>query len=286
MEDVAKVKVHGYSNEPLTQDIRLSAYTMLFDHLLKDPQCDPSSDSINQVFATACREGLTNLVQYLLRNRDDVDPTFLENVGLNWAAWYLNLDVIVELLKDGRADPSDADNYLLMVMTNYGYNNVIKMLLDDPRVDPSQPKLGFTNACRNGRVDIVRMFLEDGRLDPSCLNNCCLIDAVQNNRVEVVKLIVQDPRVNPKARSREALFTAEKRGYVEILELLRNPPNPPVCIKWSDGCNECTEEGCTERYCFVDGNPFCIEWSRVCPNSCVKYRDLRPVCECEMEKRD
>jgi hypothetical protein len=45
--------------------------------------------------------------------------------------------IIKVLLSDPRVDPSDENNYAIRLASYYGYLKIVKLLLSDPRVDPS-----------------------------------------------------------------------------------------------------------------------------------------------------
>ena len=55
----------------------------------------------------------------------------------------------------------------------------------------------FTQACEYNQVEVVKLLLQDPRVDPSYQNNYAIILASENGHVEVVKLLLQDPRVDP-----------------------------------------------------------------------------------------
>ena len=48
-----------------------------------------------------------------------------------------NHEVVKLLLEDPRVDPSDRDNTAIGLTASFGRLDVVKLLLDDPRVDPS-----------------------------------------------------------------------------------------------------------------------------------------------------
>ena len=52
----------------------------------------------------------------------------------------------------------------------------------------------FLNACMNNRIEIVKLLLQDPRVDPSDQNNEAIRWVSRYGRVEVVKLLSQDPR--------------------------------------------------------------------------------------------
>ena len=59
-----------------------------------------------------------------------------------------------------------------------------------------------TRRAENGHLDVVELLLNDPRVDPSAQNNKALRRAKKNNYQEVVELLLKDPRVLPPIRRR------------------------------------------------------------------------------------
>jgi hypothetical protein len=106
-----------------------------------------------------------------------------------------------------------------------GNVEVVKRLLNDPRVDPSDR---YHEAIRcasiNGHVEVVKLLLNDPRVDPSADNNAAIRLASNDGHVEVVKVLLNDPRVDPSDRDNEAVRWASKKGHVVVVKLLLNDP--------------------------------------------------------------
>jgi hypothetical protein len=111
---------------------------------------------------------------------------------------FLTLDHInpaIEKRLNGRLENA------IRLASKYGHVEVVNLLLNDPRVDPS-----FYNndairwASENGQVQVVTLLLKDPRVDPSAYNNHAIRRASENGHVELVKLLLNDPRVDPSAK--------------------------------------------------------------------------------------
>src|SRR5690606_17610592 len=63
--------------------------------------------------------------------------TFYPTKTLCYASVHGHLEVVQELLKDKRVDPSARDNYAIQYASSNGHLEVVKELLKDKRVDPS-----------------------------------------------------------------------------------------------------------------------------------------------------
>jgi hypothetical protein len=56
---------------------------------------------------------------------------------IRYASFYGRIEVVKKLLKDPRVDPSNCDNYAIKWASRNGHIEVVNILLEDPRVDPS-----------------------------------------------------------------------------------------------------------------------------------------------------
>ena len=94
------------------------------------------------------------------------------------------------LLRGGCSD------YTMMKAIQKDKTEVVKLLLQDKRVDPSaEDNYAIRWASANGYTDIVKLLLEDERVDPSAGDNYAIRWASANGREEVVKLLLKDKRV-------------------------------------------------------------------------------------------
>ena len=75
----------------------------------------------------------------------------------------------------------------------------------------------FLEAVRSGRTDVVRLLLTDPRVDPSTGDQFACKDAVQHGYTEIVRLLLADPRVFPAIRPETAkmLHTFDLDPYVQ-----------------------------------------------------------------------
>ena len=78
----------------------------------------------------------------------------------------------------------------------------------------------FILASEYGNLEVVKMLLKDPRIDPSAYNKEAIRVALRNERLEVVKLLLQDPRVDPSAKDNEAIRYASDNGQLEVVKLL------------------------------------------------------------------
>ena len=131
-----------------------------------------------------------------------------------------DIDVVREFLQDKNIDPAYNDNAAIQCATKKGHTEIVRLLIADPRVDPSVRGLVFNDACRRGHFEIVKMLLEDGRIDPTEPWNHPLRAACLNGQIEIVRLLMADNRVDPSNNSNLARWEACRTGQTDIVRLL------------------------------------------------------------------
>lgn len=98
----------------------------------------------------------------------------------------------------------------------------MRELLADPRLKfdeelfQLEPPLG--SAARNGFYEIVKMLLEDGRIDPTKDQNYAVRVALHANHKQVVDLLLSDPRVREAlgGKEPEPLFPVPEGNLYDI----------------------------------------------------------------------
>ena len=106
------------------------------------------------------------------------------------------IEVLKLLLQDSRVDPSAENNYAIIRASYHGYTEVVKLLLQDSKVDPSADNnYAFRVASYYSFIDIVKLLLQDSRVDPSAKDNYAFRVASHSGNSQLVKLLLKDPRV-------------------------------------------------------------------------------------------
>jgi len=166
---------------------------------------------LQQDFLEACKKGDLETVQRLLTN-PKLDPAG----GEYGTAWY--------------QEP-------IKYATMFGHVNVVRRLLQDPRVNPS--KVPFEYIVGQGHTEIVRILLQDGRANPAYLDRITTLSiASTGGHLQIAKLLLDDPRVYPfSARELQRLLTTsirhnfleqtDGRELVVVRFLLANPKINP-----------------------------------------------------------
>jgi hypothetical protein len=120
----------NYGKEVVDDNIN-KGNTMAVLFLLKDPRVAPSINS-NKVMQAACKCRLEEVVLFLLQ-----DPHInKKNVFLD-ACENGNVTIVDLLLKYNYVNPSINGNVAIYYASARAHNEVVKRLLQDPRVDPN-----------------------------------------------------------------------------------------------------------------------------------------------------
>ena len=77
-----------------------------------------------------------------------------------------------------------------------GHFNIVKLLLEDYRVNPADDNnWAIKGASANGHFNVVKLLLEDKRVNPAIDKNYAIIWASDNGHYNVVKLLLRENRV-------------------------------------------------------------------------------------------
>jgi hypothetical protein len=130
-------------------------------------------------------------------------------------------DIVQVLLDDGRADPSEGDNRMIRDAVRSGDIDTIRVLLSDERVDPTVDHLSILReSIRCGYADILRLLLRDRRVIRALMKEDIypdVLEAVAASRIEALKIIFDREYVIPDL----GLFiTAARMSSLDMMGLL------------------------------------------------------------------
>lgn len=131
--------------------------------LLKHPEIDLNSKNFS--FCYVCDYGLAEFVKLLAADpRTKLD--IYSNLPIRLASKNGHHEVVRELLKyPQRVNPADA----IVWAAEYGHEEVVKVLLQDERVDPStNDNCPLEDAIKNEHLGVVKTLLNDKRVVSSC----------------------------------------------------------------------------------------------------------------------
>ena len=173
-------------------------------------------------FHGACRDGRVNEVRmFLTKGYNSVDPAKNDSYGLRAACLSGRTEIVRILLEDGRSNPSVLSSDPIRLAVSSRFPDIVRLLLNDGRADPSV--LGSSTllcACDSGETEIVRMLLEDGRADPCADNNYLIREASTEGYVDIVRLLLEDGRTDPSTKNNEVLCSACSEGPIDLIRLL------------------------------------------------------------------
>lgn len=177
-----------------------------------------ASEPLN-VIDIACERGHKDVVKELLKDKR-VDPSINSNYSLSEAVYNNFQDIVKELLKDPRVNPTDKNNSSLDIACELGHIEIVEILLEDERINDIYSS--FLIACEHGRTDVVRAMLNDERLNPSYYDNMAIQHACCIDNVEVVRLLLESGKVDPKVDNNKPLRNALKYGHLDIVKEILN----------------------------------------------------------------
>jgi hypothetical protein len=115
------------------------------------------------------------------------------NVALLEASKQGDAERVKTLLKDPRANPS---GLALHEAVWKGHTHIVKLFFEDPRTIIDKSSFLF-NASYYGNTELMRMLLADPRVDPSVDENSAIKWAAIRGHDQVMRMLLADPRVNP-----------------------------------------------------------------------------------------
>ena len=156
-----------------------------------------------------------------------VDPTMKDNIAIRLASDYGYLEMVKLLLADPKVDPGANNNEAIRYASIGGHTDVVKLLLADSRVDPTvygNTVSAIGLASDNGQIDVVKLLLADPRIDPAADDNWAIRYASRNGHADIVKLLLADDRVDPAANDNWALQKAMWKDHTDVIKLLLADP--------------------------------------------------------------
>ncbi|MBS0286996.1 MAG: ankyrin repeat domain-containing protein [Proteobacteria bacterium] len=190
--------------------------------------------AFNNVFARAAASGDIELIRLLLPTStsalynylyppaiavNDVDLANAANEAIGEAARNGQLDVVKLLLQDKRVDPTAKENQAIRNAAKNGHLDVVKLLLDDKRADPSsQNNEAILEAAKNGHADVVDLLLQDNRVkvDKHKVFNV----ALQYGKSKVIKFFLQDREFARTINHKDAINYAVRNNDLEVVKIL------------------------------------------------------------------
>ncbi|KAJ3032067.1 UNVERIFIED_CONTAM: hypothetical protein HDU68_006840 [Siphonaria sp. JEL0065] len=140
--------------------------------------------------------------------------------------WNLPPDLALRLIKTKMRESrhfssSSKDNRLIIWTSRLGHAEMVSMLLQDPKVDPSaRSGAAIRIASQKGHAGVLQVLLADPRVDPAVLENYAIRLAAQNGYLEACRILLKDERVDPSAQNCAAVISATTNGHYDVARLL------------------------------------------------------------------
>lgn len=213
-------------NSPLARALHHQQLNEVID-LIQNQNVDLCFND-NYLIRYCCEKGYTEIIRILLSEdyKRKINSAVENNYCLGVASLYGHLEIVALLLADERVTPySDwvtgiltfqgkfqkivchwdgshpqTRNSVVMLASAMGHLEIVKLLLKDARVDPSdQSNMAVISACLNGHHEVVRLLMTDSRVDISEDCNFGIERAAMKDDLEMVKILCTDKRVNKGA---------------------------------------------------------------------------------------
>ena len=114
-------------------------------------------------------------------------------------------------------DPADYNNQAVMIAAEYGIEDTLQLLLEDPRVDPADRNNEAIHlAVASGCDTTVAVLLADPRVDPTANNNAALIEAITSvygTKEKMIPLLLDHPAFDGNAHAHALAFVTA--AYVD-----------------------------------------------------------------------
>lgn len=165
----------------------------------------------------------TNLIKPIIVEKNKNNQEVNTEVLFNTACRHGYTEIVKLLLEDPRVNPAAKNNDAIRDACYYGHTDIVKLLLEDKRVDSSAlNNYAFRWASQNGHTDIVKLLLLDNRVDPSANKSISFHNACGNGHVEIVKLLLADKRIDPNIASKYSfpLWNSCHKKHVEMVKVL------------------------------------------------------------------
>lgn len=120
--------------------------------------------------------------------------------------------------------------------------DIIKVLLNDSRIDPSEDEsYSFIKACYYCRIEVVELLLKDQRITPYSCSNAGLGWAVdglsypaKDNYFKLLKLLLKQPEIVKNINNAKFIKKAFNFKHLEAVESLWNITNVREALKSED----------------------------------------------------
>ena len=144
-------------------------------------------------------------------------------------------EIVRRLLKDSRVNPRARNSRAIAYIFSFDKSGVVKTLLEwrgpnGEKIDPSvRNNQAIIDASRSGNDEVIKLLLKDPRVDPRTANNISIFLASRHGYYKTVKTLLSwrglnGEKVDPSSGYDRAIQIASRYGHDEVVKLLANIP--------------------------------------------------------------
>ena len=173
-------------NAPLEHAAKNGNIELVRFLLTYEPSLQKLDRDFDRALALAARRNYVDIVQLL-----SIDPNSNYGYAFTVAIDYNSIKVVKFLLETGRVNADYLNNYAIIKAASNGYNKLVQILLKYKNVDPTVDGNGpLKSAILHRHPDIVRLLLDDPRVKLSDKDHEMLKDiAVETGDRDIVELL-------------------------------------------------------------------------------------------------
>jgi hypothetical protein len=185
--------------------------------LLSDDRVDlEDSESMSKLTTNIAAHCNLEVFEFLLARFKHYTVAHLQ-VALKYSAMYDNTDTLQYVLSMQTLTQKDLKGVLSDACRHAKSDSTVKLLLDDPRVDPRESNnLPIRSATLNKKHSIVELLLQNQRVDPTANENEALKMAIENNDLQMVQLLLNEARLE-KVDHLDQAKNAAACGSLQVL---------------------------------------------------------------------
>jgi hypothetical protein len=183
-----------------------------------------SSDEINRYFQYTLRlhSNDASILTKACLAHECLDFTLTDNYdAINYAFTYMPMDRIKILIEHRRFDFTDSRCRLFQSAITHGKNEILEMLLADPRVNADNiPRDLLDTATMSTNIDGMVLLLKNPLVDITTTTPEILDRSVRYKCVDTLPLVLSDPRFSITQLPRTFVLDTVRFGHTEILRTL------------------------------------------------------------------
>lgn len=204
-------------------DVRAEALASSSNTAIRKLQRSQPSENemeISELIQQACKEGYLDTIKYLL-SRCDIHLSHYSFLALSSAVQRNQCQVVKLLLTDNRIDPTQNKCQVVYQTAHFGYTQMVDLFLSNDRVvECGGRQAAFDGAVEFGSFSLVDELLESKDVNPAKDDNHAIRQTASRNDIRMMKQLLGDSRVDPSANNNDALIKAACMGHKKAVELL------------------------------------------------------------------